>query len=74
MKNVISQITKNTKNNIFAMPALSDARPPKPNTPAITATIRNTRVQSNKNIEYPFVLKQEGNLYCRKDIKALCSK
>ena len=39
--------TRKTKNSIFAIPALSAAKPPNPKTPAITATTKNINAQFN---------------------------
>ena len=43
----IIQITKNTKNRIFAIPAADPAIPPNPNTAAIIAMTKNTSDQCN---------------------------
>jgi hypothetical protein len=51
-RNDAIKITKKTINNIFAMPALSAAIPPKPKTPAIIASTKKTRAQFN-NISSP---------------------
>ena len=43
----ISQMTRNTKNRIFAMPTAVPAIPPKPRIAAIIAITRNTKDQCN---------------------------
>ena len=42
-----TNITKNKKNNIFAIPAAATAMPPKPNAAAIIAMIKKTSAKLN---------------------------
>src|SRR3954468_14440105 len=51
MRNATSQITRNTKNSIFAIPTAAPASPPKPRTAAINAKTKKTSDQCS--ICYP---------------------
>jgi hypothetical protein len=54
----ITHITRNTKNNSFAIPAEAAATPPNPNTAAISAIIK--KVIAQPNISSPPLAKEWG--------------
>jgi hypothetical protein len=57
--------TRNTKNRILAIPAAPAAIPPKPNTPAIIATIRNITVHLNIIDKWFKFLMNDENLFTK---------